>query len=144
MTQHPPVHHPKHPVLGFHGWDEPVPQSQFIWSVFFFFFFFSPFFSPQTIFWGAHCFSSQAHFGFFFSRHPNHYVFFGGTPTYPSNLPTSPSTLLILLTPRLCLPPSPTFEIHLDQGLGLQSFRRMRRNKRTSLECLGGKSLEQS
>ncbi len=22
---HPPVHHPKHPVLGFHGWDEIVP-----------------------------------------------------------------------------------------------------------------------
>jgi hypothetical protein len=27
VTKHPPVHHPKNPVLGFHGWDEPVPQG---------------------------------------------------------------------------------------------------------------------
>jgi len=27
VGQHPPVHHPKNPVLGFHGWDETVPQG---------------------------------------------------------------------------------------------------------------------
>ncbi len=27
MSQHPPVHHPKTPILGFHGWDETVPQG---------------------------------------------------------------------------------------------------------------------
>ncbi len=27
MTQHPPVHHPKNPIPGFHGWDERVPHG---------------------------------------------------------------------------------------------------------------------
>jgi hypothetical protein len=105
------------------------------------------------LFLGAHCFSSRAHFGFFFfSCHPNYHFFLGELlptpPTYlppfllPAHLPTylywtSPSTFLILLTPHLCLCslPLPTLEIQWDQGLGLQSFRRVRRNKWTSLEC---------
>jgi hypothetical protein len=32
VTQHPPVHHPKHPVLGFHRWDETVPPAGGGWS----------------------------------------------------------------------------------------------------------------
>jgi hypothetical protein len=28
MTKHPPVHHPKNLILGFHGWDESVPRGQ--------------------------------------------------------------------------------------------------------------------
>ncbi len=36
MTQQPPVHHPKNPVLRFHGWDEIVPQgSVHLVSIFF-------------------------------------------------------------------------------------------------------------
>jgi hypothetical protein len=42
VTQHPLVHHPKNLVLGFHGWDETVPQGSvylvisFFYSEFFF------------------------------------------------------------------------------------------------------------
>ncbi len=149
------MHHPKNPVLRFHGWDEPVPQgSVYLVSSFFFFFSFPSwpfFFSSDFFFWGAHCFSSWAHFGFFFPRNPNYHFFLGGTPTYPSNLPTtfpptSPSTSLILLTPLFCLcsPPSPALEIQWDQGLELQSFKKVRRNKGKSLEHQCGRSLEQA
>ncbi len=37
VNQHPPVHHPKNPILGFHGWDETVPQgSVYLVSILFF------------------------------------------------------------------------------------------------------------
>ncbi len=56
MTQHPPVHHPKNPVLGFHGLDETVPQgSVYLVSSFFFapsHFFPGPFFSSPHFFFG--------------------------------------------------------------------------------------------
>jgi hypothetical protein len=100
------------------GWTCPPGVSLFGQKFIFFllaFFFLSDLF----FFWGAHCFSSWAHFGFIlFCTTLTTIFFFGGTPTYPSNLPTtlpptSPSTSLILLTPLLCLcsPPSPTLEI---------------------------------
>jgi hypothetical protein len=121
VTQHPPVHHPKNPVLGFHGWDEPVPQG-LVYLVSSSFFSSCLFFSPIGLFvFGSSLFFFPGSFWFFFSfsLHPNHHWGGGGwTPTYPSNLPTtfpptSPSTSLILLTPLLCLccPPSPTVEI---------------------------------
>ncbi len=69
VTQHPPVHHPKNPVLGFHGWDETVLQgsvylvsSFFSWAFFFSSFFFFPrshffpvpFFYVSVFFWSPH------------------------------------------------------------------------------------------
>jgi hypothetical protein len=54
-TQHPPVQHPKNPVLGFHGWDETLPQgsdylvSSFFIKIFWAFFFF---FFLRLFFWG--------------------------------------------------------------------------------------------
>ncbi len=51
VTQHPPMHHPKNPIMGFHGWDETIPPrvNFFGWQFFFpsyaflgFFFFFFP------------------------------------------------------------------------------------------------------
>ncbi len=93
VTQHPPVHHPKHPVLGFHGWDENVPRSQFIWSVVVFFLWAFLFF-PSDFFCGAHCFFSQAPFGIFFSPATLDtilYYFFGNSylPLQPSYRPSS-------------------------------------------------------
>ncbi len=64
MTQHPLVQHPKYLVLGFHGWDEAIPQRS-VYLVNSFFFFLALFFL-ETFFLGAHYFSSWAHFGFFF------------------------------------------------------------------------------
>ncbi len=95
VTQHPSVHHPKTPVLGFHGWDENVPQwSVYLVSSFFFLFFF--FFVG-----GAHFFSSQAHFGFFFfsSCHLNLHFSFWRNSCLPAHLPPSfshPSFVLVL------------------------------------------------
>ncbi len=146
------MHHPKHPILGLHGCDEPALKGQFIWSVVYFFF--SPFFSPQTIFFGSSLFFFPGSFWFFFfsSHHPNHHFLLGNSYLPPFLLPahlltylywTSPSTSLILLTLCLCLcsPPSPTFEIQWDQSLGLQSFKRAGRNKQASLEHPGVRSL---
>jgi hypothetical protein len=51
VSQHPPVHHPNIPVLGFHGWDETVPpRSVYLVSSFFFFFFNWPFFFSHFYF----------------------------------------------------------------------------------------------
>jgi hypothetical protein len=70
VTQHPPVHHPKNPLLGFHGWDETVPQGS-VYLVNSFFKTSGPSFFAQTFFFEAHCFFSQAPFGLiFFPHHP--------------------------------------------------------------------------
>ncbi len=47
--QPPPVHHPNNPVLGFHGWDEPVPHGS-VYLVSSFFFSSWPSFLSQTFF----------------------------------------------------------------------------------------------
>ncbi len=66
VCQHLPVHHPKNPVLGFHGWDETVPQrSVYLVSSFLFFFSHAFFFLPLIFFLGLHFLSL-----FFLSRHP--------------------------------------------------------------------------
>jgi hypothetical protein len=100
VTQHPPVRHPKNPVLGFHGWDETVPRGQFTWSVVFIFFwafFSSYFFSP------ARCFFSWASFLLLlFLGHPwPHIVFWQLLPT--------PSTYLLHCLSPTHLPPSICF-----------------------------------
>ncbi len=88
VTWHPPVHHPKNPVLGFRGWDEILPQgSVSLVSSFFFpgpFFFSYFFFCPRSRFFPGTFFS----LAFFWSRHPWTQIFFLETPTYSSNLPT--------------------------------------------------------
>jgi hypothetical protein len=89
VTQHPPVHHPKNPVLGFHGWDETVPQ----WTVYL----------VSILFFSFCFFFSLAQFFFFFFGPPmTPSFFFGEAPTY-SNPPTSSS----------CWPPPhpPPFEL---------------------------------
>jgi hypothetical protein len=43
VTQHPPVHRPKHPVLGFHGRDETFPHGS-VYLVSLIYFSFGPFF----------------------------------------------------------------------------------------------------
>jgi hypothetical protein len=78
VTQHPPVHHPKNPVLGFHGWDETVPQGS-VYLV-------SGFFFPLPLIFFL---------GLFFSRPPLVFlvppslnpILFLWTRTYSSNLP---------------------------------------------------------
>ncbi len=113
--------------------DETVPQG----SVYLVGSFFSPpssygpFFFLRLFLGGeAHSFFSWAPFRLiFFSCHPWYHFFFGGTPTYPSNLPTTllptnPPPSLILITPLSCLrsPPLPMLENQWDQGLGLHGF----------------------
>jgi hypothetical protein len=112
VTQHPPVLHPKNPVLRFHGWNETVPH----WSVYlvsFFFFSFCSFFFPARFFFPRSVFISGQEFFFitFFLAHPWPQVFFGKllpTPTTyrPSSYqpPTSPH-------PAGPLPHSPPFAL---------------------------------
>ncbi len=62
MNQHPPMHHPKNPILGFHGWDETIPQqSLYLVSSFSFF---GPFFSHGFFFPPSHFFP-RSFFSFF-------------------------------------------------------------------------------
>jgi hypothetical protein len=100
VTQHPPVHHPKNPILGFHGWDETVPQgSVYLVSIFFFPsgpFFFSPISIPyslaQFFFWGG---------GQFFIP-----LFFWEAPTYrPSSYQCT--------SPHHAADPSPPHHLYL-------------------------------
>jgi hypothetical protein len=71
VSQHPPVHHPKNAVLGFHGWDETVPQGQFTWSVIFF---------SSGPFFPARIFSLAQFFFFFFLGTGFLSLFFWPTP----------------------------------------------------------------
>ncbi len=111
VSQHPPVHHPKNPVLGFHGWDETVPQgSVYLVSIFFFLlllFFPARFFSLAQFF-----FPGNSFFITFFLAHPWPQVFFGGSSYLPQPptalLPTNPPTSLIHAGP---LPHSPPFAL---------------------------------
>ncbi len=57
MTQHPPVHHPNNPVLGFHGWDRNCPTGVSVLGQYFIFL--------LLIFFPARFFS-LAQFFFFF------------------------------------------------------------------------------
>ncbi len=88
VSQHPPVHHPKNPVLGFHGWDETVPQgSVYLVSIFFFLlllFFPARFFSLAQFF-----FPGNSFFITFFLAHPWPQVFFGKLLPTPTHLPPS-------------------------------------------------------
>jgi len=89
VSQHPPVHHPKNPLLGFHGWDETVPQrSVYLVSRFFFLglLFSYASFSSLTLIFFLGLFFLLVFFFFFSSFNPS---FFLGTSTYSSNLPTS-------------------------------------------------------
>jgi len=72
------MHHPKNPVLGFHGWDETFPQGS-VYLVRSFFFLTLVLF--LGLFFGSTILEPN-----FFSR--NSYLLL--QPTYPSNLPTSP------------------------------------------------------
>ncbi len=104
VTQHPPVHHRKNPILGFHGWDETVPQGS-VYLVSVFSFPSAPFFSQLDFFPVAQFFFSfleQFSYHFYFA-HPWHQVFLGKllpTPTHllPFFLPTH-------LPPSSCWPP---------------------------------------
>ncbi len=116
MSQHPPVHHPKNLILGFHGWDAVVPKEaiymvnsfSFLLGLFFLhtFFFSSLFFLRASIskkIWGP----------------PLTSYYFLVTPTYPSNLPTTlppsnPSTSLLLLF-FTSFPPFPLTSIPNDK-----------------------------
>jgi hypothetical protein len=119
VTQYPPVHHPKISRFGIlcMGWS--VPRgSVYLVSTFFFL---------RHFFLGSSLFFLPCSLWFYlFFLPPLTPFFFFGTPTYPSNLPTtlpptSPSTSLIVLTPLLCLrsPPLPTLEIQWDHALRL-------------------------
>jgi len=104
VTQHPPVHHPKNPVLGFHGWDETAPQgSVYLVSSFFIprsHFFPGPFF-PAPFFLSLFLFCPAILEPKFFSwellltpptylppfHHPTHLP----PPTYPTTHLRSPT-----------------------------------------------------
>ncbi len=96
------MHHPKNPVLVFHGWDETVPRGQFTWSVIYFFFwsFFSgQFLFPSSVFF----FLGTVFIPLSFWPILESKFFLGSSylhPTYlPALLPANPATSLILLTP---------------------------------------------
>jgi hypothetical protein len=110
VSQPPPVHYPKNPVLGLHGWDETVPQGS-VYLVSRFFFLLLLFFPSSVFFF----FSWQQFYYPIFLAHPWPQVFFWAAHTYPPNLnpkpqptypllPTNPPTSLILLAPS---PPTP-------------------------------------
>jgi hypothetical protein len=73
VTQHPPAHHPKTPVLGFHGRDETVPQgSVYLVSDFFSSgpFFFKPNFYSLAQFFFFFFFSGDSFYSTLFLAHP--------------------------------------------------------------------------
>ncbi len=93
MSLHPPVHHPKNLVLGFHRWDETVPQrSVYLVSSFFFLepFIFTCFFCfPHSHFFRGPFF----HLLFFFGPTILEPKFFSGNSyllLQPTYLPPSP------------------------------------------------------
>ncbi len=110
VTQHPPVHHLKNPVLGFHGWNETVPQgsvylvsiifllllfssAQFLFSSSFFFFFLGTVFIP-LFFWPT----------------PESKFVLGSSYLHPTYLP--PFFLPTHLPPSCCRPlPTPPFAL---------------------------------
>jgi hypothetical protein len=110
VSQHPPVHHPKNPVLGFHGWDETVPQGSVSLPGQYFFFFWSFFVQANFYSLGQ----------FFFWPTPESKFFLGKllpTPNLPiTPLPTNPPPSLMLLTP-----PHPTICAHFQRPLVLFS-----------------------
>ncbi len=115
------MHHPKNPVLGFHGWDETVPQgSVYLVSSFFFtlsLFLIMLFFSLLSLFSWAFFFLS-----FFFSPtilEPK-FVFWELLPTPPTYLPLQPTYLPSTTQPiYLPLPTPPSICAPLHR----QSFR---------------------
>ncbi len=103
-SQHPQMHHPKNPVLGFHGWMKLSPRGQFTLSVFIIFLLvlFSPvrFFFPSLVVF----FLGTIFLSLFFSPHlwPPSFFFGKLLPTHnlpTALLPTNPLTSLILQTP---------------------------------------------
>ncbi len=81
VTQHPPVHHPKIPVLGFHGWDETVSQGS-VYLV-------SSFFFPKSHFFPGPSFPAPFLLSLFFLVQPSlNPILFLRAPTHSSNLPT--------------------------------------------------------
>ncbi len=77
MSQHPPVHYPKNPILGFHGCDETVPhESVYLVNRFFFLlllFFLARYFSLVQFFF----FWQQFYYQFFVFPTPDPKFFFG-------------------------------------------------------------------
>ncbi len=106
MTQHPPMRHPKNPVLGVHGLDETVPRGQFTRSVVFIFFwalFSSYFYFPSSL--------------FFFLGLPFDYYYFWATPDPilyfgDSYLPLQPTYCPASLQPIYLSPPASFFLPH--------------------------------
>ncbi len=137
VTQQPPVHHPKNPVLGFHGWDETVPQGSVYMVGILFFpsgpFFFSPnFYSiAQFFFWGTVFYST------FFWAHPWIKVFFWEAPTYrPSSYQSTslhhaanccpPHHMHSLPTPTVLFSPLPWPNKWASSSLAQEELRSLR------------------
>jgi hypothetical protein len=120
VTQHPPVHHLKNVVLGFHGWDETVPQGSVclvMVSIFIFLlalFFPAIFFFPSSVF----CFLGTVFFSHFFFPPPLTPSYFGELLLSPQ--PTyCPSSYQPTYLPHPANPSPPTsFCTHLHR----QSF----------------------
>ncbi len=147
MSQHPPVHHPKNPILGFHGWDETIPQGS-VYLVSRYFFLLLLFF-PARFFSLAQFFLSRQQFLYhFFFGPPLTASFFWEAPTYPPNLdpkpqptyplfPTNSPTSLILLAPSH--PPPFAFTFITKAWIG-QNFRSDARCQ--ELQCGGSWSVK--
>ncbi len=126
VTQHPPVHHPKNPVLGFHGWDETVPQGSVYFVSSFFCLMLS--FFPRSHFFPGPFFSLAFYFGPAILE-PN---FFLRTPTYSPNLPTSlpppnPSTSLP--------PPNPSTSPYLPHHPFVLPYPEVQNHKELDRAC---------
>jgi len=117
VTQHPPVHHLKNPILGFHGWNEIVPQgSVYLVSIIFLLLLFSSaqFLFPSSVFY----FLGTVFIPLFFLAHTWIKICSGKllpTPNLPTTLlPTNPPPSLMLPTP-----PHPAICTHFQCSLVL-------------------------
>jgi hypothetical protein len=113
VTQHPTVHHPKNPVLGFHGWDETVPKGA-VYMVSSFYFLLG-LFSLILCFSQLAVFSPGPPFWFYFWATPDPILYFCNSylhlqPTYcpaslqPIYLPPPASFCFILPFPLTSIP----------------------------------------
>jgi hypothetical protein len=97
-----PVHHPKHPVLGFHGWDEIVPHGS-VYLV-------SSVFSSAFFFPFSHFFTGPFFFFFWVPPPLNQFFFWKLLPTPPTYLPPFhhpthlPPYLPLPTPPPICAP----------------------------------------
>jgi hypothetical protein len=96
------VHHPKNPVMGFHGWDEAVPQGS-VSLVSGFFFSPGPFFFASDFLLGSSLLFLLGYFliNYFFPPPLTPVCFLELSPTPPTYLPHSGHLSFVLVLPTI-------------------------------------------